>query len=235
LPLKLNILRYPQGAPERKITKQPARRRHTLKLLTNRTDSNGRNASGLKNVGERTNSARAQRSDGRLEHHIDFIFLEKCSIRGTTVHPNTGQVKWIARKRQVHIGNSPDRSFIGKLFESVNGKHNVQIGHHAGCIEVRTPVPYNDVAVLALDDSIARFIPWETIVRWMMQRRRRDQGDRRLSERWWTDKRRGVEIGALDLRRPGFDFRGCHWLSPVIQYDNASVSGSIYSRKPSTM
>jgi hypothetical protein len=71
--LELRVVGSAERAAERELTVQRARRRHLLGHLPHRRQHDGGDTGSFEHVGEHTHGARAQRSNGREDHHVDAV------------------------------------------------------------------------------------------------------------------------------------------------------------------
>ncbi len=134
---------------------------------------------------------------GREQHHVDGVGQQLGGARRAGVESQLRHgVGLIAGEREVARGDRPDRAVGSQLLESVDRVHDVHIDLEAGVIEVRAPVPEDQVAVVAVEGAIAGVALRERWVVWATQRRRRD--DRHGALRQWLAQR--VKAGSSNVR-----------------------------------
>ena len=112
--LEFSIVRYTQRSSQREMTNQPTWRAGILNVLGDRANGQGGEAMCLQNMCNRTDRARAQRSDRSQHHHINLIVLQEfCGLRAR-IEPDAGHAfVLIASEGQMPRRHAADHTLGG--------------------------------------------------------------------------------------------------------------------------
>ena len=134
--LKIGVVGFTQRSSQREITEQAAGRRSIVDLLPNRAEGDRCDPCCLKNMCQRTDRTRAQRSDRCQENNVHFMIDQAFGCGGAAIHFYPRQVELIACDGEVNLRHSPDLACGGQFFQPVDGIDYVEVHGDAAGIKI---------------------------------------------------------------------------------------------------
>lgn len=86
--LEFGITRNAKRPAKGEIAEQAPGRRRVIQLLANRADGDSGDPGGFENMGQRTDSTRAQGSDRCQQHHVYFVVFQQLGAGRGAIEAN---------------------------------------------------------------------------------------------------------------------------------------------------